>query len=514
MAEPQMMMTTTLAVTNATASKKKRKTPAQPAADHDDDAHPKKTNAPRVYKKCEHGRQKHSCRDCRGSSVCLHNRQKSQCKPCGGKSICIHDRIRSKCKDCGGGSICIHNKVKSHCRACGGSKYCEHDKQKHRCKECKGLSLCHHGKVKYECKACRGFGFCIHNRRKSQCRECSGSIFCLHSKQKFRCTDCRGSAICKHGQEKYRCIDCFGSSVCREHKMIKKNCTSCVKRLKCVEPCSNAGSLKIQCQFGCNKFLLCTGCNTTAVKKYGDRCAACNTEKTRHEYRFEAFLREQADAGMIPKYTSWNCIDRERDVDQCSNAYRPDFTYVEKEKKGLVVIVEFDERQHELYEESCELNRMLMLNHSFMTNRAACIRWIRYNPDGFNVNGGKIRVGAKDRKAYFIQRLKRALDNTDYSHKIEIEYLFYNKTPEMDQSDPFNRTESFNDILDYHRWARQRLGETIIIDSGDSIDAFVAQQADGIKLKYTEAVAKAASSVAMEDDSDGDDDDVESDKDV
>ncbi len=256
-------------------------------------------------------------------------------------------------------------------------------------------------------------------------------------------------------------------------------------------------------------------------------CSMCDTGKTRRENSFEKYLREQADAGTIPMYTSWNCVDKERDMDQCSNAYRPDFTFV-IEEKGLVVIVEFDEHQHELYEESCELNRMLVLNHGYMTSRAACIRWIRYNPDGFNVNGGKIRVGAKDRKAYFIKRLRRALDDVDYSHKIEIEYLFYNKTPEMDQRDPFNRTERFKDILDYHEWARRRLGETTA--TGVSIDAFVAQQADGIKAEYVAAVENAAVDSAggeMEDNSDDDDsaggeieddiddeDDAESDVDV
>jgi hypothetical protein len=204
-------------------------------------------------------------------------------------------------------------------------------------------------------------------------------------------------------------------------------------------------------------------------------------------------------------YTSWNCADKERDVDQCSNAYRPDFIFILAEK-GLVVVVEFDEHQHHSYETSCELNRMLVINHSYMTSRAACIRWIRYNPDRFEVDGRKIRVSAKDRKEYFIKRLRRALDDVDYSHKIEIEYLFYNKTLEMDQSDQYNRTERFKDILDYHQWARRRLGETTA--TGVSIDAFVAQQADGIKAKYVTAVANAAVDSAggeMEDDSDDDD---------
>ena len=214
---------------------------------------------------------------------------------------------------------------------------------------------------------------------------------------------------------------------------------------------------------------------------------------------FEKFLREQADEGTIPMYTNWNCIDKERDMDQCSKAYRPDFTYA-SEEKGLVVIVEFDEHQHESYEENCELKRILCVNHGYMTSRAACIRWIRYNPDGFNVNGRRMNVWAKDRKAYFIKKLQVALSNVDYSHKIEIEYLFYNKTLEMDQSDQYNRTERFKDILDYHQWARRRLGETTAM--GVSIDAFVAQQADGIKAEYVAAVANAGGT--MEDDSDDD----------
>ena len=38
----------------------------------------------RVVKKCEHGRQKSQCKDCKGSGICEHNRQKRVCKDCGG----------------------------------------------------------------------------------------------------------------------------------------------------------------------------------------------------------------------------------------------------------------------------------------------------------------------------------------------------------------------------------------------------------------------------------------------
>ena len=44
----------------------------------------KNGQAKRVVKKCEHGRQKSQCKDCKGSGICEHNRQKRVCKDCGG----------------------------------------------------------------------------------------------------------------------------------------------------------------------------------------------------------------------------------------------------------------------------------------------------------------------------------------------------------------------------------------------------------------------------------------------
>jgi len=59
-----------------------------------------------MAKKCEHGRQKHTCKECGGASICEHGRRKSQCKECGGASICEHGRRKSQCKECGGSSLC------------------------------------------------------------------------------------------------------------------------------------------------------------------------------------------------------------------------------------------------------------------------------------------------------------------------------------------------------------------------------------------------------------------------
>lgn len=68
--------------------------------------------------KCQHERQKTTCRDWKGLSICEHNKIRSTCKECKGGHICQHDRRRSTCKDCGGSSICKHKKERRRCPIC------------------------------------------------------------------------------------------------------------------------------------------------------------------------------------------------------------------------------------------------------------------------------------------------------------------------------------------------------------------------------------------------------------
>ena len=97
----------------------------------------KKRSKCKVCSGCPHGRLRHRCRECGGSSFCEHGRERNQCKECGGASICEHGRERSQCKECGGGAICEHGRQRSQCKECGGSQICEHGRQRCRCKECK-----------------------------------------------------------------------------------------------------------------------------------------------------------------------------------------------------------------------------------------------------------------------------------------------------------------------------------------------------------------------------------------
>ena len=49
---------------------------------------------------CEHRRQRHTCKECGGTSVCGHGKLRHRCKECGGASVCAHDRLRYRCKEC------------------------------------------------------------------------------------------------------------------------------------------------------------------------------------------------------------------------------------------------------------------------------------------------------------------------------------------------------------------------------------------------------------------------------
>ena len=77
-------------------------------------------------KRCGHGRQRYSCKECGGAGICEHGRRRGSCKECGGAGICEHGRHRQQCKECGGASICEHGRLRYSCKECGGAGICEH----------------------------------------------------------------------------------------------------------------------------------------------------------------------------------------------------------------------------------------------------------------------------------------------------------------------------------------------------------------------------------------------------
>ena len=115
--------------------------------------------------KCEHNRQKPTCKECNGSQICEHNRRKPQCKECKGSNICEHGKIKYQCKECNGSAFCEHNRIKSYCTDCNGSAYCKHNRIKSNCVKCKGSNICEHDKIKYQCDRCNLKLYLIHLQR-------------------------------------------------------------------------------------------------------------------------------------------------------------------------------------------------------------------------------------------------------------------------------------------------------------------------------------------------------------
>ena len=179
-----------------------------------------------LSRRCEHGRQRSTCKVCGGVSICEHSRQRYQCKECGGSGICQHARVRSKCKECGGGSICEHNRQRSQCKECGGGSICAHGRQRSTCKECGGCGICQHGRQRHRCKECGGASICEHDRQRSQCKECGGASVCGHGRQRSKCKECGGSQICEHGRQRSQCKECGGAGIC-EHGRRRTRCKEC-----------------------------------------------------------------------------------------------------------------------------------------------------------------------------------------------------------------------------------------------------------------------------------------------
>lgn len=129
-----------------------------------------------MTKKCEHGRQKYFCKDCKGNGICEHGKRRSDCKKCGGSQICEHNKPRNRCKGCAGVGICQHGRVRSRCKECGGSQICQHGRIRSRCKECGGGGVCEHKRIRSQCRECGGGkgrgGLCEHGRVRGVCTGC------------------------------------------------------------------------------------------------------------------------------------------------------------------------------------------------------------------------------------------------------------------------------------------------------------------------------------------------------
>ena len=99
-----------------------------------------------------------------------------------------------------------------------------------------------------------------------------------------------------------------------------------------------------------------------------------------------------------------------------------------------MIFIEVDEHSHDGFPISCEISRMTKIVESLkIDGNDLPIRFIRYNPHTYTVNGKKQKTYQKTKHYILIQNIKTCIFNTDFS----VKYLFYD---EID-----NRPASFLD---------------------------------------------------------------------
>jgi hypothetical protein len=306
-----------------------------------------------AIKRCEHNKQRSTCKECKGSAICEHDKQRSTCKECKGSSICEHDKQRSTCKECKGSSICEHDRLKNQCKECKGSAICEHDKQRSQCKECKGSSICEHDKIRSSCKECKGTSICEHERQRSDCKKCNGSSICTHNRKKLYCNQC--------------------SPVTCDYPLC--------------EHLSSKGSIKQH--------------KKTHTPEYQQR-------KKKKEQAFADFLDANNITYQREVVVDYTCVTTAE-----NKRHFVDFVVY---FNNQVFFIEVDETQHSDKDQSCETSRMLRIVESLtIGGNTTNIIFIRFNPDTFKENGKTTRVPLKERHATILHLIQTIVTDRPFS---------------------------------------------------------------------------------------------------
>ena len=87
----------------------------------------------------------------------------------------------------------------------------------------------------------------------------------------------------------------------------------------------------------------------------------------------------------------------------------------------FVLVVEVDEHQHEIYEPSCELRRLVELLAACMGKPLVVIR---YNPDGYKIQGETQRMSLVKRQTTLIDTIRK-YENRILNKILTVEYLCY-----------------------------------------------------------------------------------------
>lgn len=145
-------------------------------------------------------------------------------------------------------------------------------------------------------------------------------------------------------------------------------------------------------------------------------CCNCRRDIPRVELLMRQTLRTAVDGWIFDKSVAG--------VLACSDKrYRPD-AWLELETH--VIVVECDEQQHQNYEQSCELRRVVELWAACEGRPLVMIRW---NPDGFLVDGRVRKVATCQRHRTLTEAVQHAVSEPPSEH-LTVQYLFYDEPRE------------------------------------------------------------------------------------
>ena len=304
---------------------------------------------------------------------------------------------------------------------------CLHGKKRYFCVDCKGNGICSHKKPRHQCVDCKGSSICMHLKKRSMCVECKGSQICMHGKMRSRCVGCKGSSICMHLKQRAICVKCKGSQIC-VHQKIRSVCLIC----------SSLPTLTCDYPF--------CGYQTKNKTVFRNHVKIHSEDRVRKRKKQEAVIAEVLTKNNIP-YTREHTVTYKCISDIKNSNSRIDFVLEHRDQQGTfgLIFLEVDEHQHKWNMLSCEISRMSKIIESLRVDgNMLPIRFVRYNPDAFTVNGAKMKMKQDERHRMLLQTLTA----TVFERPFGVKYLFYdsdeNERPcVLKDSDYFESFKSF-----------------------------------------------------------------------
>lgn len=210
----------------------------------------------------------------------------------------------------------------------------------------------------------------------------------------------------------------------RTHTLLHTGQTPFVcPREGCGKAFAQAGNLKTHIMgHDGDKPFVCPDLHCEMAFTHASRCRLhydlCHSEKAR--------LRRKREEEKIAKCFAAAGIDfaREHRVDfRCldSTSARGDFIVL---MHGCVFIVEVDERQHEEYEQICEVSRMTKIHSAMaMEGNTLPFIFIRYNPHAFRINDQLEKVPTVRRQKHLVDVIKGWKPSASCS--LSVLYMYY-----------------------------------------------------------------------------------------